>query len=899
AEISNLNASKINAGILNTALVTIQGANGRMKIANNRLQVFANKTDGSLYERVSLGDVNGDGSVYGLRIRGADGQTVLLDENGVKREGITDGSITNEKIANDANISGTKLDIASVVTEINEGTTTIQSSKIFYNGKTLDVQLGNMVNTVNAQGQTITNHQTRITATEQGLATKVSVSQYQQDQAALSSQLSQMSTQIQQQANQIALKADAVNVYTKSQIDGQFTTVNTQISNLSAQLSVQAGQIATKVSRTEFESLQIGGRNLLTNTESWETTGIVSNSAYGIFKNNLNDLFASLLGKEVTFSFEVKIDTTDGTPGQVRLYCANGSPKYTFPQKVFSGITNQYQRVTYTTTITEISGNSGQARIEFWGIDPKTTKIYIRYFKLEKGNRATDWTPAPEDVQGQIDGLGTRVSSAETSITQLSNQIQLKANQSTVDTLTGQVSSLQAQLTVQAGQIATKVEKNGVISAINQTAEQIKIQASKVDLTGYVTFTNLSTPGQTTIDGGNLKTGSITADKLNVTSIDAISANLGTVTAGTINGVTIYSSRTEVLRGSDIRKYKITIDSGSILTELEIPPTGANRAYTSSAELVGNELKFIAHRQSLTGTTLLDVNTSIHQSGALFRKSVYDSSLSQLVNTHLRLESDFGTSHDGYVGHLFGGLKFLRNLAEVHVINYADNALGSMKADAFYFRYIRGNYNDGNVLVDHNNGNVTLSALGGVLYVGYYNTNEVRMNVGGSNTHIFQSDGGIIFGGNGRVLSQSTTTYIQGDTEIRATKFKSSTLVPMRAASFPTGSLAEYKQDIHPWEESALEKIRQATIYEYYLKSELEQGVHRKRQGLVIGEGYNTPSGVIDGDGVEQYLMNSWSWKAIQELDTEQRSMKERIAWLELENQYLKQKVKQLEEKIA
>ena len=41
-------------------------------------------------ERVSVGDVNGDGSKFGLRVRGADGETILLDENGVTSEGITD-----------------------------------------------------------------------------------------------------------------------------------------------------------------------------------------------------------------------------------------------------------------------------------------------------------------------------------------------------------------------------------------------------------------------------------------------------------------------------------------------------------------------------------------------------------------------------------------------------------------------------------------------------------------------------------------------------------------------------------------------------------------------------------------------------------------------------------------
>ena len=74
-----------------------------------------------------MGDVNDDGTVYGLRVRGADGQTILYDENGVYREGITDGSINNDKIAGDANIDGGKLNIHSVIDNINkDGTGTIQ-----------------------------------------------------------------------------------------------------------------------------------------------------------------------------------------------------------------------------------------------------------------------------------------------------------------------------------------------------------------------------------------------------------------------------------------------------------------------------------------------------------------------------------------------------------------------------------------------------------------------------------------------------------------------------------------------------------------------------------------------------------------------------------------------------
>ncbi|PWA11075.1 hypothetical protein DCC39_10275 [Pueribacillus theae] len=101
--------------------------------------------------------------------------------------------------------------------------------------------------------------------------------------------------------------------------------------------------------------------------------------------------------------------------------------------------------------------------------------------------------------------------------------------------------------------------------------------------------------------------------------------------------------------------------------------------------------------------------------------------------------------------------------------------------------------------------------------------------------------------------------------------------MPFRASSFPTGSLVEYKENITVWEESALDLINSATIYEYQLKTELEQGIARNRQGLVIGKGFSTPEGIIDGDGVEQYLMNTWSWKAIQELSSKIAALEQKL----------------------
>lgn len=100
AKIVDLVANKITAGVINTGEVTLQGENSHLRIVGNKLQVFDNQT--VPIERVVIGDVNNDGTMYGFRVRGKDGFTVLYDEQGVYSEGITDGAITNPKIAEGA-----------------------------------------------------------------------------------------------------------------------------------------------------------------------------------------------------------------------------------------------------------------------------------------------------------------------------------------------------------------------------------------------------------------------------------------------------------------------------------------------------------------------------------------------------------------------------------------------------------------------------------------------------------------------------------------------------------------------------------------------------------------------------------------------------------------------------
>lgn len=99
----------------------------------------------------------------------------------------------------------------------------------------------------------------------------------------------------------------------------------------------------------------------------------------------------------------------------------------------------------------------------------------------------------------------------QTQITQLDSSISLQA--STITSLDGKVENYYSELTVAdtgiRTEVATKVGASTIISTINQSAESVTIDASKINLNGFVTFTNLAAYGDHTIalgDGSNTLT---------------------------------------------------------------------------------------------------------------------------------------------------------------------------------------------------------------------------------------------------------------------------------------------------------------------------------------------------------------------------------------------------------
>lgn len=54
------------------------------------------------------------------------------------------------------------------------------------------------------------------------------------------------------------------------------------------------------------------------------------------------------------------------------------------------------------------------------------------------------------------------------------------------------IKKILTSMSMMNGKIELKVDKDGIISVINQSAEKIKINAEMIDLDGYVTLSSLS-----------------------------------------------------------------------------------------------------------------------------------------------------------------------------------------------------------------------------------------------------------------------------------------------------------------------------------------------------------------------------------------------------------------------
>lgn len=331
-------------------------------------------------------------------------------------------------------------------------------------------------------------------------------------------------------------------------------TVTDTVSSQGTQLSTVQGQISSKVWQqditTAVTSLEIGGRNLARKTNQgisgwgWTmqtggytatevvesgirtcklTRNTVAQSGWSVIL--YNNIGRSKLETNTTYaiSFDVK-GSVDRDRWYIDLMCGDGTNRINAEKCYVNSVSkaNEWSKIIcIIKTVATFPARNDQM-LYITGMDSTPGVWYqFRNLKIEKGNKATDWTPAPEDVDDSIvsvEGKVTTVSSQYTALNQTvdsisstvnghTSQIATKADNSTVTTINDKVTSLTNDLsgfkTTVSDTYATKNSLSNYAttaamnSAITQSASNITqsvsaTYATKSSLSSYATTASLS-----------------------------------------------------------------------------------------------------------------------------------------------------------------------------------------------------------------------------------------------------------------------------------------------------------------------------------------------------------------------------------------------------------------------
>lgn len=267
AMIDRVSADKINAGTINTNNVNIQSEDGSMLLRGS-LQQFKD-AEGNV--RIQIGkDASGD---FTFALYGADGQGQLINQNGITASAIGDGLIVNSMVSDNANISGSKLDIDSVITEVNGSTTTIKSSKIYFDDKkqTLDVAFNTLNTTVDNTSSTVSSHTTSINTMQGQISTLISDTTIINDDGTTTSikdAFSSMEQTVDGFSTKIGSLETTMDDGFKS-VDSKISSVEQTVDSLSSSLSSTTSTIeGIENNMTEFQQTLDGFSTRVTNTET-------------------------------------------------------------------------------------------------------------------------------------------------------------------------------------------------------------------------------------------------------------------------------------------------------------------------------------------------------------------------------------------------------------------------------------------------------------------------------------------------------------------------------------------------------------------------------------------------------------------------------------------------------
>lgn len=345
------------------------------------------------------------------------------------------------------------------------------------------------------------------------------------------------------------LATDLNNLYSSLQ------TVTNTVSSQGTQLSTVQGQISSKVWQqditTAVTNLQIGGRNLLTGSAGWTKANPAKST-------NAADAYAYIGGKVYlengkTYTLQAVSDSVwatghGGQTGKATIWLHGLGDGF---HRVFCGDGKTSGRYTWTFVHTSATQNceiriNGYSKVtSFWDI------------KIESGNKATDWTPAPEDIDANISSVEGKITTVSNQYTTLNQSlaslkatvnsnttaISKKADNSTVTEINNRVTTLTADLSGIKQSISatyvTKTEYAKEIDWLGDNINNVDDKASAAQDWCQTIEDNITDHYSTTVQMNNAITQAVSAEsnsiKLEVSATYATKNDINNLQIGGVN----------------------------------------------------------------------------------------------------------------------------------------------------------------------------------------------------------------------------------------------------------------------------------------------------------------------------------------------------------------------------
>ncbi|MDU0441526.1 phage tail spike protein [Staphylococcus haemolyticus] len=699
-----------------------------------------------------------------------------------------------------------------------------------------------------------------------------------------------------------------------------------RLDNADSERRQLSNEITDKVTITKFESgmadaknytdnqvnnLSIGGRNLLA-----DTSGPFTENSYLIKEFPIIDKLEP--GDIVTIS--IKGDLGDNrtafliynTNAMVKIGDLNNSDK-----------NNNDVFIKTFEWVDERRDGSNK-------VDSSSLRIYqypnsatsfstIEWIKLEKGNKATDWTPANEDVKEDIQQAETNakaytdaykksnevaMTKLETSVSQLDGKISIKVDEQKFNASRKTLSQVISEISATTKGINLSYDENGNIQSYTMDRNGIQLRGDKVDITVNKDFNvmanrvndkvgkdevinrlNLSPEGldinvnKVGIRGGDSKT----YLKLSQDTME-LAGTFNRTWRGDIQKDNVYMRA----QGGLLRFRNNTRDRSLYYSDFGISTyvDGNNEeasgslqffdyTYSNARGVTLNSSNGVAAVTSDNNRVILDAHytVNIESNYSIYFRPNRDTRIGNNEFAMYVKQNDSGANTDGVIKYgnvssdtsQYGsGIRFSKS--SVDSVIYATNKDGDIGTGDFYGNKIYGaltaKKTNAYVLVED-----ALRITDGKGYNdGKINYRDIQCHdIQAESIRINSNDNFYVGVSTGELRVTNNLKYNGGNTGYK----------PVRASDFIKASSAEFKHDIKKWDYDALSVIsNELQLYSYKYNDDEKETIHH---GPVIGDGYDIPVEFVFNSGVNTNEMLSWALRAIQQLNEKINTLEEQL----------------------